>query len=63
MALESKKKYRFDKACTGHGCPIRHCCHRHFVLNYREEAAEVVRSPFIKKEDGTFKECKEYRNI
>lgn len=62
MALEPKKKFRFDKACTGHGCPLRYGCHRHFVLNYRNEVAEVMRPPFTKK-DGQFKECIEYRNI
>jgi len=62
MSLEPKKKYRFDKACTGLSCPIRFGCHRFFVLNYRGDFAELIRPPFIKR-DGKFIECPEYKNI
>lgn len=62
MAVESKKKFKYDKACTGVGCPIRFGCLRYHALDEKEKAAEVIRPPFTKK-DGQFLECKEYRNI
>lgn len=60
MAIESRKSFLFEIACTGGECPKRHDCQLYRNLSFRSVTREVIRPPYKRDEFGKFVSCSHF---